>query len=212
MKRSATGESSGPQLPHFAPKAKHVIFMFMEEDGNSNCLMKMALPKSPVRQSLPPSPSEGSKTGFYQAHGRRYGESLQIPGSQECQCHFPIAAPYQFLRRRSCLIRMLHTSTFNHHPLITSSIHGSITDSEGRLLGCMVGVGLRSESQNLPSFVVLTSGVGTSGGASNFSSGFLPSHYQGTVFRNSGDPILYLSNPSGINQASRSWLWRPFGT
>ena len=58
--------------------------------------------------------------------------------------------------------------------------------------------GLGSESQNLPGFVVLSSGVGTSGGASNFMSGFLPSSYQGVMFRNSGDPILYLSNPQGV--------------
>ena len=48
---------------------------------------------------------------------------------------------------------------------------------------------------------MLTSGRGTSGGSSNFSSGFLPSHYQGTVFRNSGEPILYLSNPDGVSDA-----------
>jgi uncharacterized protein (DUF1501 family) len=52
----------------------------------------------------------------------------------------------------------------------------------------------------LPGFVVLTSGVGTSAGASNFSSGFMPSTYQGVVLRNSGDPILYLSNPPGVSQ------------
>ena len=60
--------------------------------------------------------------------------------------------------------------------------------------------GLGSESQNLPGFVVLSSGVGTSGGASNWSSGFLPSTYQGVVFRSSGDPVLYLSNPPGVTR------------
>jgi hypothetical protein len=66
-------------------------------------------------------------------------------------------------------------------------------------MGAWSVYGLGSESENLPGFVVLTSGVGTSGGASNFSSGFLPSHYQGTLFRNQGDPILYLSNPEGVS-------------
>jgi hypothetical protein len=60
--------------------------------------------------------------------------------------------------------------------------------------------GLGSESQNLPGFVVLGSGVGTSGGTSNWSSGFLPSTYGGVVFRNSGDPVLYLSNPPGVSR------------
>jgi uncharacterized protein (DUF1501 family) len=58
--------------------------------------------------------------------------------------------------------------------------------------------GLGSESNSLPGFVVLSSGVGTSGGATNFSSGFLPSTYQGTLLRSQGDPILYLSNPKGV--------------
>jgi hypothetical protein len=67
-------------------------------------------------------------------------------------------------------------------------------------MGAWVLYGLGSESQNLPGFVVLGSGVGTSGGTSNWSSGFLPSTYGGVVFRNSGDPVLYLSNPPGVSR------------
>src|SRR5262249_62181731 len=66
--------------------------------------------------------------------------------------------------------------------------------------GAWVLYGLGSESQNLPGFVVLGSGVGTSGGFSNWSSGFLPSTYGGVVFRSSGDPVLYLSNPPGVTR------------
>ena len=62
-------------------------------------------------------------------------------------------------------------------------------------MGAWILYGLGSESENLPGFVVLSSGVGTSGGESNWSSGFLPSTYQGVQFRSSGDPVLYLSNP-----------------
>jgi hypothetical protein len=67
-------------------------------------------------------------------------------------------------------------------------------------MGAWVLYGLGSESQNLPGFVVLSSGVGTSGGTSNWSSGFLPSTYQGVVFRSSGDAVLYLSNPPGVTK------------
>ena len=63
--------------------------------------------------------------------------------------------------------------------------------------------GLGSEAEDLPGFVVLPSGRGTSGGATNYTSGFLPSHYQGSLLRNQGDPILYLSNPEGINCQSQ---------
>jgi uncharacterized protein (DUF1501 family) len=69
--------------------------------------------------------------------------------------------------------------------------------------GAWTTYGLGSEAKSLPGFVVLTSGVGTSGGASNFGSGFLPSHYQGTLLRNQGDPILYLSSPQGVAAADQ---------
>jgi len=60
-----------------------------------------------------------------------------------------------------------------------------------------------SESQNLPGFVVLSSGTGTSAGSGNWSSGFLPSTYQGVTFRSSGDRVLYLSNPGGVSLKSQ---------
>ena len=96
-----------------------------------------------------------------------------------------------------CLVRSMFTDAFNHHPGQLLLFGGSI--QVGRpTMGAWVLYGLGSESQNLPGFVVLSSGVGTSGGTSNWSSGFLPSTYQGVVFRSSGDPVLYLSNPEGV--------------
>ena len=101
-----------------------------------------------------------------------------------------------------CLVRSMYSEAFNHHPGQLLLFSGSV--QIGRpTLGAWVTYGLGSESQNLPGFAVLTSGVGTSGGATNFSSGFLPSTYQGTVFRNSGDPILYLSNPDGVSRETQ---------
>jgi arylsulfatase A-like enzyme len=78
-------------------------------------------------------------------------------------------------------------------------------------MGSWAVYGLGSESRNLPGFVVLTSGRGTSGGTSNFGSGFLPSYYQGTLFRNSGDPILYLSNPPGVSAELQQETLRAVG-
>jgi len=65
-------------------------------------------------------------------------------------------------------------------------------------MGSWINYGLGSESENLPGYVVLTSGRGTSGGASNWTSGFLPSTYQGVLFRNQGEPVLNLNNPAGL--------------
>ncbi len=98
-----------------------------------------------------------------------------------------------------CLIRSMFSEAFNHHPGQSLLMTGS--PLMGRpTIGAWLNYGLGSESQNLPGFVVLSSGRGTSGGASNWSSGFLPSTYAGVPFRSSGDPILYLSNPDGVDQ------------
>jgi hypothetical protein len=66
-------------------------------------------------------------------------------------------------------------------------------------VGAWLNYGLGSESKNLPGFVVLTAGRGTSGGTSNWSSGFLPTTYQGVLFRNQGEPVLNLNNPDGVS-------------
>jgi uncharacterized protein (DUF1501 family) len=91
------------------------------------------------------------------------------------------------------------TDAFNHHPGQLLLFTGS--QQFGRpTMGAWVVYGLGSESQNLPGFVVLSSGVGTSGGASNFASGFLPSSYQGVMFRGGAEPIVYLQSPDGVTR------------
>lgn len=95
------------------------------------------------------------------------------------------------------MIRSMYSEQFNHHP-------GQLLLSCGRAtfglptIGSWLTYGLGSESENLPGYVVLTSGRGSSGGASLWSSGFLPSHYAGVLFRNEGEPVLNLSNPAGM--------------
>jgi hypothetical protein len=94
----------------------------------------------------------------------------------------------------------MHSDQFNHHPGQLKLFTGH--NQVGRpAMGSWVTYGLGSESQNLPGFVVLSSGSGTSGGSDNFSSGFLPTTYAGTPFRSTGDPILYLKNPEGVDPA-----------
>ena len=96
------------------------------------------------------------------------------------------------------LIRTMQTEAVNHAPAQIMMNSGS--QQFGRpSFGSWTLYGLGSESQNLPGFVVLTSAKGTSGGASNYGNGFLPTIYGGIPFRNSGDPVLYLSNPPGID-------------
>ncbi len=189
-----------PKNPHFPAKAKNVIFMFMEGGPSQLDLFD---PKPELQKwsgkPLPPSMTKDLRLAFtkpnaavlasprtFQPYGKSGTEfSDYIPNIGSCADDL-------------CLVRSMYTDAFNHHPGQLLLFGGSI--QVGRpTMGAWVLYGLGSESQNLPGFVVLASGVGTSGGTSNWSSGFLPSTYQGVVFRSSGDPVLYLSNPPGVS-------------
>ena len=188
-----------PRKPHFPAKAKNVIFMFMEGGPSQLDLFD---PKPELQKwSGKPLPAEMTKDlrlAFTKPNAavlasprtfKPYGQS-----GTEFSDYIPhIASCADDL----CLVRSMYTDAFNHHPGQLLLFGGSI--QVGRpTMGAWVLYGLGSESQNLPGFVVLSSGVGTSGGTSNWSSGFLPSTYQGVVLRSTGDPVLYMSNPPGI--------------
>ncbi len=101
------------------------------------------------------------------------------------------------------LVRSLKTTQFNHAPAEMFIYTGSANPGAASL-GSWVTYGLGSLNQNLPGFVVLVSGgTDPTGGKSLWSSGFLPSIYQGVQCRTSGDPVLYLSDPPGMNRENR---------
>jgi hypothetical protein len=105
-----------------------------------------------------------------------------------------------------CVVRSLQTDAVNHAPAQIMMNTGS--QQFGRpSFGAWTLYGLGSESEDLPGYVVLTSAKGTSGGASNYGCGFLPTAYGGIPFRSTGDPVLYLSNPAGFDaRAQRASL------
>ncbi|HEX3880529.1 MAG TPA: DUF1501 domain-containing protein [Bryobacteraceae bacterium] len=197
-----------PKPPHFPAKAKNVIFMFMEGGPSQLDLFdpKPALQKWSGKP-LPAEMTKDLRLAFTKPNAavlasprtfQPYGQSgIQfsdyIPNIGSCADDI-------------CLVRSMYTDAFNHHPGQLLLFGGSI--QVGRpTMGAWALYGLGSESKNLPGFVVLGSGVGTSGGTSNWSSGFLPSTYQGVVFRSAGDPVLYLSNPTGVtNDMQRASL------
>ncbi|MBI3664845.1 MAG: DUF1501 domain-containing protein [Acidobacteria bacterium] len=193
-----------PRQPHFPPKAKHVIFMFMEGGPSQFELFdeKPALQKY-HGHSLPPSLTKDLKLAFIKPTAAVMASSFKFQRHGKCGTEFSELLPHLgSCADDICLIRSMHTDAFNHHPGQLLLFTGFI--QFGRpTMGAWALYGLGSESEDLPGFVVLTSGKGTSGGASNFASGFLPSYYQGTVLRNSGDPILYLSDPPGISRESQ---------
>lgn len=189
-----------PRPPHFAPKAKRCIFIFM---AGAPSQLDLFDPKPKLReldgQALPESMTDNVRFAFIQK------ETARLMGSKQTfqrygQCGMELSTLLPNLGDCAddlCLVRSLHTEAFNHHPGQLMMNTGVMTFGRPSMGSWMV-YGLGSESQDLPGFVVLTAGRGTSGGASNWHSGFLPSHYAGVLFRNQGDPILHLSNPPGF--------------
>ncbi|MBE7541841.1 MAG: DUF1501 domain-containing protein [Bryobacteraceae bacterium] len=194
------GGPLAPKKPHFPGKAKNVIFMFMEGAPSQ---MDLFDPKPELAKwsgkPLPDSLTSQLRLAFIPKDAKVMASPRVFKPHGQSGIEFSDYIPHiASCADDLCLVRSMHTEAFNHHPGQLLLFTGSI--QFGRpTMGAWSVYGLGSESENLPGFVVLTSGVGTSGGASNFSSGFLPSHFQGTLFRNQGDPILYLSNPEGVS-------------
>lgn len=199
-KGAASVDPLSPREPHFPGKAKSVIFMFMEGGPSQYDLFDpkpelqkwhgKPLPESLTKQMqlafIKPNAAVLASPRVFTKHGQAGTEfSDWIPHTASCADDI-------------CLVRSMHTDAFNHHPGQLLMFTGS-TQIGRPTLGAWSVYGLGSQSRNLPGFVVLTSGAGTSGGATNFSSGFLPSTFQGTPLRSTGDPILYLSNPAGVS-------------
>ena len=103
-----------------------------------------------------------------------------------------------------CMIRSMHSDQFNHGPA-QLLLHSGSPNSGFPTMGAWLGYGLGSENRNMPGFIVLVSGRRfPSAGKSVWGSGFLPSVYQGVQCRSEGDPVLFLSNPQGIDTELRS--------
>src|SRR5579863_9326728 len=193
-----------PKAPQFPSKAKNVIFMFMEGAPSQ---MDLFDPKPALKkwqgQPLPPSMTSQLKLAFIKPTAAVLASPREFKPYGQCGAEYSDFVPHIASAADDiCLVRSMYTDAFNHHPGQLLLMSG--TTQFGRpTMGAWVTYGLGSESENLPGFVVMSSGVGTSGGDTNFSCGFLPSTYQGVPFRNSGDPILYLSNPPGITRETQ---------
>src|SRR5947209_2596743 len=201
-----------PRL-HFVPKAKRVIYLFMS-GGPSHIDLFDYKPKLRVYhgQELPASVRMGQR----------------VTGMTAGQKSFPCVAPmFKFAQHGKrgawvsellpniasvvddiAIVKSLHTEAINHDPAITCIQTGH--QLPGRpSLGSWLSYGLGNESQSLPAFVVMISqGSGNKTDQPLFSrlwgAGFLPSQHQGVRFRSgSGDPVLYLSNPPGLDDATR---------
>ena len=207
------GPADSVQPSHFPGKAKRVIYLFMHGGPSQMELFDY----KPRLKELNASPLPDSVRG-----------DQRLTGMTSNQKSFPVAAPNQFRFQRHgesgtwvsdalphmakviddvCVIKSMHTEAINHDPAVTLMQTGH--QQPGRpSFGAWSSYGLGSENQNLPAFVVLISDGSASRPADPlyarlWGTGFLPSSHQGVNFRKNGDPVLYLSNPSGLTDASR---------
>lgn len=189
-----------PRPPHFDPKAKACIFIFM---AGAPSQIDLFDPK-PVLvdrhgQPLPDSMLEKVRFAFIKKdNALLQGSPYKFKKHGESGMEFSELLPHMgSIADDLLMVRSLHTEQFNHHP-------GQLMMQCGRgtfglpTMGSWMTYGLGSESQDLPGYVVLTSGRGSSGGTTLWQSGFLPSTYAGVLFRNQGEPVLNLSNPPGL--------------
>ncbi len=191
-----------PQKPHFAPKAKNVIFLFMagapshlEMFDNKPQLAKFdgTLP--------PPDLIKGYRAAFINPNSVLLGPKFKFARHGQCGAELSELIPRTAeIADDIAIVRSMVTDAFNHAPGQLMMNTGS--QIFGRpSMGAWTIYGLGSEAQDLPAFVVFSTGSkGPSGGNSCWGSGFLPTVYQGVQFRNVGDPVLYLSNPRGVDE------------
>lgn len=197
-----------PGVPHFAPKAKRVIYLF--QSGAPSQL-----------DLFDPKPNLADRRAEELPDSIRRGQRLT--GMTSKQSSFPVApSMFKFAQHGEsgawisellphtakiaddlCFVKTMHTQAINHDPAITFFQTGA--QLAGRpSMGSWLSYGLGTENKDLPGFVALVSG---SGGQPLYDrlwgSGFLPTRYQGVKFRSVGDPVLYLSNPNGLTSSVR---------
>lgn len=189
------------KTPHFPPKAKRVIFLFQAGAPSQIDLFdyKPELQKY-NGQPVPASVVKGQKYAFIKPDAALYASEFKFSRHGQCGAEISEAFPHlASVVDDLTIIKSMTTDAFNHAPGQIMMNTGS--QQFGRpSMGAWTVYGLGSESQDLPAFVVLSSGGGLSGGSANFGCGFLPTVFQGVPFRKTGDPILSLSNPQGITR------------
>ncbi len=189
-----------PRQPHFPGKAKRVIYIF-QAGAPSHLELFDNKPELTKRDGqLPPAELlKNYRAAFINPNSALLGPKFKYAKHGQCGMELSEVLPHTAkLADDICLIRSMQTDAVNHAP--AQILMNSGSQQFGRpSFGSWTLYGLGSESADLPGFVVLTSAKGTSGGASNYGCGFLPTMYGGVPFRSAGDPMLYLSNPKGVD-------------
>jgi hypothetical protein len=196
--------SLAARAPHFAPRAKRVIYLHMVGAPSQLDLFdyKPALQKYDGKP-CPPEFIEGKRFAFLRGHPNiaatkysfaRHGQS----GAQISELLPNLAK----IADELTIVNSLHTEEFNHAPA-QLFLHTGFGRLGRPSFGSWVTYGLGSENKDLPAYVVMLSGPLAGAGTSLWSTGFLPSVYQGVQFRSNGEPVLFLNNPEGHTATDR---------
>jgi uncharacterized protein DUF1501 len=192
-----------PKAPHYIGTAKNVIFLFMAGAPSHLELFDYKPQLAKFNGQLPPADLiKEYRAAFISPNSKLLGPKFKFAKHGQCGAEISELLPHTAgVVDDIAIVKSLVTDAFNHAP-------GQIMMNTGAQqfgrpsMGAWVTYGLGSESQDLPGFIVLQSGAkGPSGGSSNWGCGFLPTVYQGVPLRSVGDPVLYLSNPAGIDAA-----------
>jgi hypothetical protein len=198
----STTDPFAPKKPHFPGKAKAVIHLFMAGAPSQLDLFdhKPALAKLEGKP-LPPEVIKGQRYAFIRPDAAVLGPRFKFARHGECGAELSEMLPHlATVVDDVAILKAVHTDQFNHAP--AQIFFNTGFAQPGRpSMGSWVVYGLGCETRDLPAFVVMSTGSGISGGSANWSSGFLPTVYAGVRFRNSGDPILNLAPPPGVDDA-----------
>ena len=190
------------KLPHFAAKAKHVVFLFM----NGGPSQVDTFDPKPALAKYHGQPYTGdAKVG---SNGRAVGHLMKSPFEfkKHGQSGLEISSLFPNIARHAddlCVIRSMHSDTAAHASGCLQMNSGSIFIGKPSL-GAWLNYGLGTMNQNLPGFVVMTDPRGGPiGSASNWTAGYMPAAYQGTLFRSGGSPLLDLATPAGTTERTQ---------
>jgi len=194
-----------PKLPPFAAKAKRVIYLHLT--GSPPHLDMWDHKPELVKRDGQECPDEyikGKKFAFTSGTPKLMGSPRKFAQYGKNGIWMSDAIPHLHeVADDLCVINSMTTDHFNHAPA-ELFVHTGFQQPGRPTFGAWTTYGLGSENQNLPGYVVLiSSGVQPNGGKSSFGSGFIPSVYQGVQCRSKGDPVLYVTDPPGMNRSLR---------
>ena len=202
---ATAGDPMAPKQAHFPAKAKRVIYLHMAGSPSQLDLFDYKPKLNELNgQPCPESIYKKERFAFIKGVPKMLGSPHKFAKHGKCATELSALLPHlASVVDDIAVVKSMHTDQFNHAPAQIFLFTGS--PRQGRpSMGSWLTYGLGSETQDLPGFVVLVSGGKTpDGGASLWGSAFLPTVYQGVQCRSQGDPVLYVSNPPGMDAQTR---------